>query len=155
MGLKGEFKHIRCNKLGGWMWSFELRNTNFLKNEVFNIGIFDAFQQNPWFWRNQVLKTDEIAVFNYDNVEWLFCQGDFVAILDENDRIIQQWTLQLHEYGPGECPECHGTHVCHRCNGSGFLFPKHGDEIAIKCPDCDGLGTCQTCYIPRRERRFI
>ena len=155
MGLKGTFKQVHCNKLGGRMWSFELSNTNIWQKEVYTIAIYDVYQQNPWIWRNQVLKSDETAVLNYDNIGWFFCQGDFVAILDENDNILQQWTLELHEYGPGECPECHGTHVCRKCGGSGFLFPKQGDEIAIKCPDCDGLGVCQTCYIPRRERRLI
>ncbi len=154
MGLKGTFKQIPGNhQLGGWMWSFELRNTNLWQKEVYHIGIFDIYRQEQKIWRNQVLTTDEIAVLNYNTVGWLFCQGDTVAILDDNDRIIQQWTLQLREYRPGECPECHGSHVCRTCGGAGHLFPKRGDEAYVTCPDCNGTGVCQTCYIPRREPR--
>ena len=73
MGLKGTFKQVHCNKLGGRMWSFELSNTNIWQKEVYTIAIYDVYQQNPWIWRNQVLKSDETAVLNYDNIGWLFC----------------------------------------------------------------------------------
>lgn len=155
MGFKGKFKQVHCNKLGGRMWSFELTNTDWFGQSVYNIGIYDIFRQNPWFWRNQVLGSGDTVAYNYDTVDWSFCQGDTVVLLDDNDQILQQWTLEIPEYGPGECPECHGSHVCRKCGGQGFLFPQRGDEVVVKCPDCDGLGTCQTCYVPRRERRFI
>ena len=57
------------------MWSFELSNTNIWQKEVYTIAIYDVYQQNPWIWRNQVLKSDETAVLNYDNIGWFFCQG--------------------------------------------------------------------------------
>ena len=154
MGLKGTFKQVHCNRLGGKMWSFELTNTSWFGEKVYNLGIYDTFRQNPWFWRGEILKSGNTVSFNYDTVDWLFCQGDSVVLLDDNDNVLDSWTLQLREYGPGECPECHGSHKCRKCGGQGYLFPKHGDEVYVKCPDCDGTGVCQTCNVPRREPRY-
>ena len=154
MGLKGKFNHIKCDRLGGYMWSFELTNTDWFGEKVYNIGIYDTFRHNPWFWRRKVLRHGETVAYDYDTEDWLFCQGDTVVLLDDNDRVLDSWTLQIPEYGPGECPECHGTHKCRKCNGQGYLFPKHSDEIYTKCPDCDGTGVCQTCYVPKRPNRY-
>ena len=154
MGFKGSFKQIRCNRIGGRMWSFELSNTGWFGKKVYNIGIYDTYRQNPWFWRGQVLKSGETVAFNYDTVDWYFCQGDTVVLMDEKDQIIQSWVLQLREYRQGECPECHGTHKCRRCNGNGYVWPKGRMEEFSKCPDCDGLGVCQTCYVPRRVNGY-
>ena len=154
MGLKGIFKKVSCQRLGGKMWSFELSNTDWFGKKVYNIGIYDTYRQNPWFRRGQVLESGYSVAYNYDTFDWLFCQGDTVVLLDDNDRVIDSWTLQIPEYGLGECPECHGTHKCRRCNGQGYLFPKHSDEIYTKCPDCDGTGVCQTCYVPQRPNRY-
>jgi len=154
MGFKGKFKQMHCNRLGGKMWSFELTNTDWFGKSVYNIGIYDIYRQNPWFWRNQVLKSGDTVAFNYDTVDWLFCQGDTVVLMDNNDNVLDSWTLQLREYGPGECPECHGSHVCRRCGGQGHVWPRGKMEEYAKCPDCDGTGICQTCNVPRREPRY-
>ncbi len=154
MGLKGNFRKVSCQRLGGKMWSFELSNTNWILKSTYNIAIYDANRQQPWFWRGQVLDAGKTVAFNYDTVDWLFCQGDTVVLLDDNNRVIDQWTLQLREYGPGECPECHGSHKCRRCNGNGYVWPRGRMEEYTKCPDCDGTGICQTCYVPRRTPRY-
>ena len=154
MGLKGKFKQVHCSRVGGKMWSFELTNSNFFQKEVYNIGIYDTYRQKPWFWRNQVLRSGETVALNYESVDWFFCQGDTVVLLDEQDRVIQSWTLQLREYRQGECPECHGSHKCRRCNGNGYVWPRGKMEEFVTCPDCEGTGVCQTCYVPRRESRF-
>lgn len=151
MGLQGRFVKMPCKRVGGKMWSFILENTNWISKETVNVGIFPSNGQQPWFWKGQVIESGASLVFNYDTANWYFCQGDTVALLDDRGNVEQKWVLRLREYGPGECPECHGTHKCRKCNGTGYIFPQRGDEIYTKCPDCDGLGVCQTCYIPTRS----
>lgn len=154
MGLEGKFKKITCQRIGGKIWSFELSNSNWFRKKTFSIGIYDTYRQNPWFWRGITLTSGKTVAFNYDTVDWFFCQGDIVAILDGKDNIIKSWRLQIPEYSQGSCPECHGTHKCRRCNGQGFIWPKGRVEEYSKCPDCEGTGVCQTCYIPRRSNHY-
>lgn len=151
MGFKGSFSKQRCNRLGGgFIWSFELTNTDWFGSKKYSIVIYDTFRQNPWYWRNQVLKAKHTVSFNFDTVDWEFYQGDTVCLIDDNDRILQSWTLQLREYRPGECPECHGTHKCRHCNGEGYVYPRGRVEEFKKCEVCDGTGMCQTCFVPTR-----
>ena len=76
-----------------------------------------------------------------------FCRF-FVRV---NDKIVKKWQLNLKEYGPGECPDCHGTKQCRKCHGQGFLFPLGHPELFKTCQACGGTGTCQRCDIPVRQ----
>ncbi len=51
MGFRGNFRQVSCQRLGGKMWSFELTNTNWIRKSTYNITIYDANRQQPWFWR--------------------------------------------------------------------------------------------------------
>ena len=93
--------------------------------------------------------TNESFIFNYDSCGWDWCQGDFFAILGKNDKIQKRWDLNLKVYGRGECPECHGSHRCVKCNGTGTIRNSHNHTID-SCPTCNGTGICQKCYVPMR-----
>ena len=88
MGFRGNFRQVSCQRLGGKMWSFELTNTYWIRKSTYNIAIYDANRQQPWFWRGQVLDSGKTVAFNYDTVDWLFCQGDTVVLLDDNDPVL-------------------------------------------------------------------
>jgi hypothetical protein len=150
MGLKGSFHRKNSTKLFGIpIMAFVIENTNFLQSETFDLSISDGFGRNTWFWRNQVLKRGEYMEFSLDTVNKEICQGDIVCLLGANDKVLQRWQLQLPEYAPGECPECHGTHKCSACNGNGYDF-----KTLQQCKRCGATGVCPTCYIPQRGPQF-
>jgi len=102
----------------------------------------------PMIWRSQTLKAKQSLRFDYDTIDWLWCNGDTFVILGKKDSIRHKWPLSLQMYAPGECPECHGTHKCRKCSGKGFVnLPRHTIE---QCDVCHGTGICQTCYVPQR-----
>ena len=116
--------------------------------------ISDEFNQQPWFFRGQQFKAGRSYRFDFDTVNWQWYQHDYFAILGKNDKIVQRWQLNLKEYGPGECPDCHGTHRCKHCNGQGFTFPPGHLSVYQMCTACGGTGVCQRCDIPLRPGRF-
>lgn len=149
MALKGTFEKKLSAKVNGIIiYSFTITNTEWFGNETFDCMLCDAAGQQPWYYRNQKLKSGEAMRFDFDTVGWSWCQGDFFAILGRKDKIEKSWQLRLREYRPGECPECHGTCKCGHCNGQGYSFSFNGG--VSQCPYCGGTGICQTCYIPRR-----
>lgn len=151
MGWKGTFSRIQSTRLRGTsMISFTLKNDNLLLSEKVDIAIFDSYGQQPFYFRGQELKAGKSLRFDYDTVGWTWCQGDRIAILGKNDKIKEVWTLQMKEYAPGECPECHGTHRCGTCNGQGFVYPSGKVESFQTCPHCGGTGICPTCDVPYR-----
>lgn len=150
MSLKGSFeKRISTRMNGITIYSFVLTNTEWLGSDTFDCMLCDAGGQQPWYYREQRLKAGESMRFDFDTVGWTWCQGDFFAILGRRDKIDKSWKLQLKEYRPGECPECHGTDRCGHCGGQGYSFSINGG--VSQCPYCGGTGICQTCYIPRRK----
>lgn len=150
--FKGTFSRIESRRLAGTIIiSFSLKCTNLMFGETVDVAIFPSNGGQPWYFRDLKFKAGETYVFNFDTVDWNWCQGDWAAIVGKNDRIIERWPLQLKEYKPGECPSCHGTHKCRACNGQGFIYPRCETWNYQRCPQCGGTGICQTCYVPRRS----
>lgn len=155
MGFNGHFELVSSQRLFGIkIYSFVLKCTNWLLNETVDCMICDELGRNPFFFRNQNFKAGNSYRFDLDTVNWEWCQHDYFAILNENGKIINSWQLKLKEYGPGECPECHGTHKCRKCNGQGMIYPPRQIWNATTCDNCGGTGICQTCDIPRRAPKF-
>lgn len=154
MSFKGYFELAPQKRLmNTLMYSFVLKNTSWFGSDTIDCMICDEYGQEPWYFRAQVLKAGRSYRFDLDTVNWTWCQHDYFAILGKNDRIVQKWQLNLKEYRPGECPECHGTKKCRKCNGGGFVYPMGHPEQFKTCPDCGGTGTCHTCDIPVRTYR--
>lgn len=157
MGFKGKFSRVQSQRLAGTIIvSFSLKCTNLLMGETVDLGIFPSDGSQPWYYRGLKFKAGQTYVINFDTENWNWCQGDYVAILGKNDKITDKWQLKLKEYAPGECPECHGTHKCKKCRGTGFVNPPGTRNLweQVSCPDCGGTGICHTCDIPRRQPRF-
>lgn len=155
MGFKGKFELTTSTRISGArFYSFVLKCTNLLLGETVDYMISDEFNQRPFYYRNQTFKAGRSYRFDFDTVDWEWCQHDYFAILGKNDKVIKKWQLNLKEYKPGECPECHGTLKCKKCNGQGFIY-QQGIMMEYKaCDACGGTGICQTCFIPRRAAHF-
>ena len=151
MGLRGSFDWFRSLHQGGKKAiSFTLTCDNMITNEIFDCAIIDSTGQQPTQVRRQLkLKPNESMTFNYDTCGWDWCQDDYFVILGKGDAIKKRWDLNLKIYGRGECPECHGSHRCVKCNGSGILKNVHTHSMST-CPTCNGTGECQKCYVPLR-----
>lgn len=151
MSLKGSFDwFISLHQGGKRAVSFTLTCKNMLMPETFDCAIIDSTGQQPTQIRRGLkLKPNESFVFNYDTCGWDWCQGDFFAILGKKDKIEKHWDLNLKIYGRGECPECHGSHRCVKCNGTGTIRNLHTHTIS-SCAICNETGVCQKCYVPVR-----
>ena len=151
MSFRGSFDWFTSLHQGGKRAiSFTLTCKNMLMPETFDCAIIDSTGQQPTQIRRGLkLKPNESFIFNYDSCGWDWCQGDFFAILGKNDKIQKRWDLNLKVYGRGECPECHGSHRCVKCNGTGTIRNSHNHTID-SCPTCNGTGICQKCYVPMR-----
>ena len=152
MGFKGTFSWFTASHLGGRKSiSFTLECSNLLQTEEFDCAIFDGSNQLPPQIRRKVkLRPRQSFVFNYDTCGWDWCPGDYFAILGHKDKIVQRWDLSLQTYKPGECPDCHGTHKCVSCNGTGLIKDFYNHTYST-CTKCNGTGVCQTCYVPTRQ----
>lgn len=152
MALKGSFSWYNSLHQGGRKAiSFTLVCDNLFQSETFDCAIVDGTGQLPPQIRRQVkLKSKQSFRFDYDSCGWEWCQGDYFAILGKNDKIEKRWNLNLKVYAPGECPDCHGTHRCLKCNGTGVM--RDGSTHTISsCTACYGTGICQRCYVPIRQ----
>lgn len=151
MSFRGEFEWFTSLHQGGKRAiSFKLTCTNMLMPETFDCAIIDSTGQQLTQIRRQIkLKPNESFTFNYDTCRWDWCQGDYFAILGKKDKIEKKWVLNLKIYDRGECPECHGSHRCVKCNGSGTIRNINLHTIT-SCPTCNGTGICQKCYVPLR-----
>lgn len=156
MSFRGKFESFTSLRQGGKKaYTFTLTCKNMLMPETFDCAIMDSSGQQPTqFHRHLKLKANESKVFNFDTCGWNWCQGDSFVILDKNDRPKQRWDLNLKIYARGECPECHGSHKCIKCNGSGVIKDIHTHTIS-SCRACNGTGICQKCYVPIREGSAI
>lgn len=155
MGFSGSFRRKQSPRGHNVvLYSFTLKCTNLFQSETVDIGIFPSNGAQPWFFRNQRLRAGKSYDFDYDTIGWEWCNHDVIAILDKNDQPVKKWELNLKEYAPGECPRCHGTHKCHKCNGEGFIYPNGRIENFKQCPECGGTGICQECDIPTRGPRI-
>lgn len=152
MSFKGTFELVPQKRLAGTsLYSFVLKNTNWFRSETVDCMISDEFGQQPFYFRGIKLKAGRSYRFDFDTENWTWCQHDFFAILGKNDKIIKKWQLNLKEYGPGECPDCHGTKQCRKCHGQGFIYPPGRPWEYKSCAACGGTGTCQKCDIPVRK----
>ncbi len=85
---------------------------------------------------------------DYDNYGWDWCDGDYIIIFDTRGREYERKVFRMRTYGPGECPECHGSHQCAACHGTGRITDEM--HMVSTCQRCLGTGLCQTCYVPTR-----
>lgn len=154
MSLKGQFVWIQSMRQGGRKAiSFTLTCTNLFQSETFDAAIIDGVGQiEPMRFTQLSLGAKKSFRFDVDTVGWDWCQGDTFAILDKKGQIAKnnRWTLNIHVPAPGECRDCHGTHKCKYCNGTGFITNNYTHEIS-SCEVCHGIGICQTCYVPFRN----
>lgn len=151
MGLTGSFSWIQSvRRSGRKAVSFTLKCTNFLQAETFDAVIM-AQDENvqPMMFRQLRLNAGKSYRFDFDTVGWDWCQGDIFAILNKKGEIDQKWPLEIQSYAPGECPDCHGTHVCMKCRGQGSYWDN--GQTLVTCRTCGGTGVCQTCYVPTRS----
>lgn len=151
MGIKGKFTWINAAHLGGRKSiSFTLECDNLLRGEEFDCAIYDGSGLlHPQIRRGLKLRPRQSFVFNFDTCGWDWCQGDYFAILGRKDKIVKRWDLEISTYKLGECPDCHGTHKCIHCNGTGLI--KDSTHTFNPCTHCNGTGVCQTCYVPTRQ----
>ncbi len=152
MSFRGTFEWYNSLHQGGKRAiSFTLTCKNMFKTETFDCAIIDSTGQQPTQVRRQLkLKPNEALIFNYDRCRWDWCQGDYFCILGKGDKVEQRWDLNLKIYARGECPECHGSHRCYNCNGSGVIRIQHAHTVDT-CQTCNGTGICQKCYVPIRS----
>lgn len=152
MSLRGEFHWIRSMRQGGRKAiSFTLTCTNLFRSETIDAAIIDSTGHvQPMIFRQQTIKAKESLRFDFDSIDWDWCQGDMFALLDRNGQMTKKWVLNLSTYAPGECPECHGTHKCRQCNGTGMIYNRHMHTYNY-CEACNGTGGCQTCFVPMRN----
>lgn len=154
MSFRGEFNWIQCLHQGGRKAiSFTLKCTNMFQTETFDAAIIDGNGQlQPMMFRQQRLAANKSLRFDFDTVGWDWCQGDTFAIIDKKGQMDKKnkWTLNLRVPAPGECRECHGTHKCKYCNGTGMITNHRQHEIE-SCTACHGTGVCQNCYVPFRN----
>jgi len=152
MSFRGSFDWYTSLHQGGKRAiSFTLTCKNMLMPETFDCAIIDSTGQQPTQIRRRLkLKPNESFTFNYDSCGWDWCNGDYFAILGKKDKEKERWDLRLKIYDRGECPECHGSYRCTKCNGTGTIRNQHLHTIE-SCQACIGTGICQTCYVPIRQ----
>ena len=152
MGFKGHFEIAPQKRLlNTHLYSFVLKNTDFFGSETIDCMISYEGCPTPFIFRDQTLKAGRSYRFDFDTVNWTWCNHDFFAIIDKNNKILKKWELDIKEYAPGECPECHGTKKCRKCNGTGFVYPQGKMWEYQTCDSCGGTGICHTCDIPVRQ----
>lgn len=156
MSLKGSFYWSHSMRQGGRkVISFTLKCTNLFQSETLDAAIMAGTGQiQPMIFRQIMIKAKETLRFDFDTVNWDWCQGDIFAILDKKGQMDRKWVLNLKTYAPGECPECHGTHKCWCCNGTGIVSDRRTHTIS-QCSTCYGTGVCQACFIPMRNASRI
>ncbi len=153
MSLKGKFEWAQSARKGGFrIVSFVLTNDNFFTSETFNAGIVNALNgQLGMQFASLTLERGKSLRFDYDTVDWDWCQGDAFVILDSNGKVKDNWVLRIPQLRPGECNECHGSHRCGACGGSGMIRVSNHLGGYERCGRCFGTGICQTCYVPVRS----
>lgn len=154
MSLSGKFELVPQKRLAGTvLYSFVLKNTSWFGSDTVDCMISYEGCPQPFMFRNQTFKAGRSYRFDFDTVDWAWHNHDFFAILDKKGNVLKKWELNLKEYGPGECPECHGTKRCRKCNGQGLVYPPGKTWEYKDCDACGGTGVCQRCDIPVRPHR--
>lgn len=125
------------------IWSLRIANTSLLGSEDVQLMLSDRLgsQQQQLRFTLRARQSEQIDV---RTVGWDWCRGDYAALLHGN-RIRTRWDFPP----PMEtCPECHGSHRCLRCGGTG-RFMIGGEQFV--CRACGGSGICQRCFVPERN----
>lgn len=152
--FKGQFSWIQSMRQGGRKAiSVSLTCTNLFQSETFDAAIIDGTGQlQPMVFTQLTLGAKKSLRFDMDTVGWDWCQGDTFAILDKNRQMDKhnKWTMNIKVPAPGECRDCHGTHKCKQCNGTGIVTNNYTHEVS-SCNVCHGTGVCQACYVPFRN----
>ena len=163
MDLEGKYEWVNSKRTGKPIISFVLHSTRWLRDEHFDVMLQDAAgMRAPKVFANLTLEHGKSYRFDFDTVDWNWQKGDCFVITRRNGKAVNlQWMFNASGPDGGDCPECHGTHICSACNGRGTLIDSmHNVQT---CQRCHGTGRCQTCYIPaygeqnpadgRKERR--
>lgn len=161
MGFSVTFQRKPSQRYRGMMmYSCIIECTNLLFSETVTIALIPSDGSQPWYFKDVEFKPGTKYEFSPDTVDWVWYQDDVIAVLDDDGKVDESWRFHMTEYGPGECPECHGTKRCRNCHGNGYFMPNHvngGYSASIsdlQCQACGGTGVCQRCDIPYRKPRF-
>lgn len=167
MDFKGSFSKYKRNLLNrdGKIiaernaFSFQLRDVrSFFSRKMEVIAHMSDFFNTRQQQYQYVTERGNTYTFNPDTVGWEWAQGDKMLLTDMQGNRLGAWIFYLYEYGPGECPECHGTsdetRKCKACRGQGYYRGGYLNTEIYKCNVCHGTSICQTCYVPVRNDKF-
>lgn len=148
MDLEGRYEWITSRRTGSPAISFVLHSTRWIRDEHFDAVLIDATGiRPPKTFNNLCLEHGKSYRFDFDTIDWEWRAGDSFVITRRNGKDVNlKWVFDSKGPSEGECPECHGTHICSACNGRGHLIDSH--HTIQTCQRCHGTGRCQTCYIP-------
>ena len=149
MDLKYEWQQFGSDRKGGQL-SFSLMITcnRWIFSEKVPFRLIDGSGQLPPKDGYIELKAGQSFRIDYDTFDWDWCDGDYIIIYDNKGREYDRQVFRKRTYAPGECPECHGSHQCATCHGTGRITDRM--HMVSTCPRCLGTGVCQTCYVPTR-----
>ena len=149
MDLKYEWQRYGSNRKGGKLsFALMITCTRWFWTEKVAFRLVDGSGQLPPKDGYIELAPDMSVLIDYDHYDWDWCDGDYIIIFDKKGREYDRQVFRLHTYAPGECPECHGSHQCATCRGTGRITDRL--RMVSTCPRCLGTGVCQTCYVPTR-----
>lgn len=160
MGFKHKFERIPfffSEKVSFLKWSLTITCTNWLMGETVDILLVPSDGSQPWRYKNLHFNAGGSYRFDMETERWEWFQGDKAIILGRGDKVIAEFVFRMTEYGPGECPECHGTKICRTCDGRIYDFKPAARSLYLTelthCPRCNA-GKCPTCDIPYRKKKF-
>lgn len=149
MDLKYEWQQYGSTRKGGQLsFSLMITCTRWFKTEKVAFRLVDGSGQLPPKDGYIELAPDMSVRIDYDHYDWDWCDGDYIIIFDKQGREYDRKVFRKRTYAPGECPECHGSHQCATCRGTGRITDRM--HMVSTCPRCLGTGVCQTCYVPMR-----
>lgn len=148
--LKYEWQQYGSLHKGGQLsFSLMITCTRWWRTEKVPFRLVDGSGQLPPKDGFIELEAGKSVRIDYDNYGWDWCNGDFIIIFDNKGREYDRIVFNKPTYAPGECPECHGSHQCATCHGTGRIKDKM--HMVSTCPRCLGTGVCQICYVPTRN----
>lgn len=97
MSLDGKFEWVASRRKGGMRAvSFVLSNSNLLMSETFSAVIINSVTAQAGIgWNGVKLERGKSLRFDFDTVDWDWCQGDTFAIVDSKGKVKKHWTLQI------------------------------------------------------------
>lgn len=152
MDLKYEWQRYGSLRKGGQLsFSLLITCTRWFRSEKVAFRLVDGSGQIAPKDGYVELKAGQAVHIDYDTYDWDWCNGDMIIIFDSKGREYDRQVFNMRTYAPGECPECHGSHQCSACRGTGRITDRM--HMVSTCPRCLGTGLCQTCYMPVRTLR--